>query len=275
MALSATLRCPCEPSDTGGGFSYEAPPAGETSFDLGESRYRRRYRVCMACSHWFGDHDLDLTSLYRRDYVNATYGGEGGLAARFRKVMALSPERSDNRQRVARVVGYAAQTGLRPTSKPRLLDVGAGLGVFPAGMAEQGWDVVGLEPDPRTVDHLRKVVGIRALCERLEALEPISVGLFEVVTFNKVLEHVEDPVGMLAAAIPLMAGRSFVYIEVPDVAAAAGGPSREEFFIEHHHVFSPASLVAMVERAGLAVGRLERLREPSGKFTLAVFAVVK
>ena len=58
----------------------------------------------------------------------------------------------------------------------------------------------------------------------------------------------------------------------PDVAAAAEGPGREEFFIEHHHVFSPASLVLMAEKAGLSLTRLERLREPSSKFTLAMFA---
>jgi SAM-dependent methyltransferase len=167
---------------------------------------------------------------------------------------------------------YAAQHAL---AQRRLLDVGAGLGVFPAAMKAQGWEVVGLEPDPRNVAHLRQVVGIVALAQRLEALDPATTGRFTAITFNKVLEHVEDPVSLLAAALPLLADGGFIYIEVPDVAAAVAGPGREEFFIEHHHVFSPASLEMMVERAGMTPMRAERLREPSGKYTLAMFATVR
>jgi SAM-dependent methyltransferase len=271
MGLAATLLCPCTPSDTGEGFSYEAPPAGETRFDLGGAAYRRRYRVCATCGHWFGEHDLDLSALYTQGYVDATYGGAQGLEQRFRKIMALPPERSDNRQRVIRVGDYAAGRGLAADQR-RLLDVGAGLGVFPAAMKALGWEVVGLEPDPRNVAHLRQVVGITALAERLEALDPAVTGRFTAITFNKVLEHVEDPVSLLAAALPLLADRGFIYIEVPDVAAAVAGPGREEFFIEHHHVFSPDSLTLLVERAGFALTRIERVHEPSGKYTIFAFA---
>jgi 2-polyprenyl-3-methyl-5-hydroxy-6-metoxy-1,4-benzoquinol methylase len=97
---------------------------------------------------------------------------------------------------------------------------------------------------------------------------------FDAITLNKVLEHVEEPVALLRAAAPLLEPRGFVYVEVPDgEAAAAEGPGREEFFIEHHHVFSAASLAVTVARAGLALSALERLREPSTKFTLRAFAV--
>lgn len=268
MALRAKCPCTGAPSDTGAGFRYDAPPEGETRFDLGGAAYRRRYRVCATCGHWSGEHALDLSALYQQSYIDATYGGSQGLEQRFRKIMALPPEKSDNRQRVGRVSAYATANS---TGKRRLLDVGAGLGVFPAAMAEQGWEVVGLEPDPRNVAHLRSV-GVTAYAERLEELDISKAGRFTAITFNKVLEHVEDPVGMLAAALPLMADRGFLYIEVPDVAAAAAGPGREEFFIEHHHVFSPASLTLLIERARFALAMLERLREPSGKYTLYAFA---
>ena len=52
-------------------------------------------------------------------------------------------------------------------------------------------------------------------------------------------------------------------------AAASHGPGREEFFIEHHHVFSPASLAMLAAGGRPVAGRLERLREPSTKFTAA------
>jgi SAM-dependent methyltransferase len=273
MAISPTLRCPCGERLLDVAARYDAAPQGETRFSLSEQRYQRGYRSCRACAHWFGEHAMDLSALYDREYVDATYGGADGMRRRFAAVMALPPERSDNRARVARVLAFAHGRLDDDGGRRRLLDVGAGLGVFPAAMAEAGWEAVALEPDPRTIEHLREVARVDALASDVERVDPETHGRFDAVTFNKVLEHVEDPVPLLAAAGRLLTARGFVYVEVPDVAAAAAGLGREEFFIEHHHVFSPASLVMLAERAGLAVAALERLREPSGKFTLRLFAV--
>jgi hypothetical protein len=79
-------------------------------------------------------------------------------------------------------------------------------------------------------------------------------------------------VAMLARSLDNVAEKGFVYVEVPDgPAAAAAGPEREEFFIEHLHAFSPASLALLADRAGFSLLRVERLHEPSTKFTLAAF----
>jgi hypothetical protein len=61
---------------------------------------------------------------------------------------------------------------------------------------------------------------------------------------------------------------------VPDGEAAVHeGPGREEFFIEHHHIFSAVSLALLAARAGFNVQVIERLREPSRKYTLRAFLV--
>jgi hypothetical protein len=100
------------------------------------------------------------------------------------------------------------------------------------------------------------------------------LGTYDVLTLNKVIEHVEDPCAMLRRAAQVIRTTGFVYIEVPDGdGAAVQGQGREEFFVEHHHVFSAASLSATVERSGLLVARLDRLVEPSGKLTLVCFAI--
>ena len=222
------------------------------------------------CEHWFGRHALDLSRLYDRAYVDSTYGGMEGMRRKFDEVMALPPESSDNRQRIARVRAFAVSHGIDERQSPRLLDVGAGLGVFPAAMAEAGWHVTALEPDARTVAHLETIGGIVALAQDLLKVDPAS-GCFHAITFNKVLEHVEDPCAMLMATPGLLSAQGFVYVEVPDVAAVTEGTHREEFFLEHHHVFSPASVAMLGERAGLWPILIERLREPSTKFTLRAF----
>jgi hypothetical protein len=87
-----------------------------------------------------------------------------------------------------------------------------------------------------------------------------------------VLEHVPEPVPMLARAGAWLAPGGFVYVEVPDgEAAARDGAGREEFFIDHWHAFSAASLAMLASRAGFHAAAIERLREPSGKFTLRAF----
>jgi SAM-dependent methyltransferase len=272
MTIAPTLQCGCAGRFLEPAFAYDAPPDGETRFDLGAQPYRRCYDRCSVCAHWFGRHELDLSELYGRAYVEATYGGRDGMRARFERIMALPAERSDNRQRVDRVLGFAAGRRRHAAgTRPRLLDVGAGIGVFPAAMTAAGWQVTALEPDARTVVHLREVAGVTAAADDLLELVPDSFGRFDAVTLNKVLEHVEDPIALLRRAVEFLDDGGFIYLELPDVAAAVDGPGREEFFVEHHHVFSPASTLMLADRAGLSVARIERLREPSGKYTLCGF----
>lgn len=266
--IQPTIDCPCGGWHRHEAFTYVAPPEGETRFDLRGKTYQRSYDRCEVCGHFFGRHSLDLIALYGGDYVDSTYGGSGGMQDRLQHILSLPPERSDNIGRVRRVVDFAeGQAGLGR----RLLDVGAGIGVFPAVMKKKGWRVTAIEPDPRTVKHLCVNLGIEAYDQSLLDLNPESLGYFDVVSFNKVLEHVEKPVALLAKGASFLDEGGFIYIELPDVAAADVGPEREEFFVEHHHVFSPVSFTMLAQRAGLSLTRLDRMREPSGKFTLAGF----
>ena len=266
-----TLNCPCERHFDEPAFKYNTPPAGETRFDIGVQSYCRAYSCCRLCGHWYSDHKMDLTSLYSGAYVESTYGDR--MRETFDRILTLPAEKSDNAGRVARVIGFAAH--FFPSGKmPTLLDVGSGLGVFPYRMKEAGWNCSALDPDPRAVAHLKDVVGVQAVNGNFMSIGTDLLGTFDVITFNKVLEHVEDPVTMLSKASRYLNPGGFVYVEVPDgEAAASEGPGREEFFIEHHHVFSMASLAMMASRAGFCALDIERLREPSTKFTLRSFLV--
>lgn len=268
MKIDPTLRCLCKGRYLERTFSYEIPPEGETRFDLNGQAYRRHYERCQLCGHWFSRLYFDLSGLYSEGYVNSAYGGSEGLRRRFNAVMSLPPERSDNRHRVERVRSFARGIGLDESNALRLLDIGAGLGVFPAAMKSAGWQVTALETDLRTIDHLRSVVGITTFHQDLRELPVTAMPAFDVITFNKVLEHVEDPIGMLAAAKAFLLSSGFAYLEVPDTRAAELGSGREEFFVEHYHVFSPASLAKIVNDAGFNLLWLERLTEPSGKLSL-------
>jgi SAM-dependent methyltransferase len=266
LAASAEgpLGCPCDGRHLVEAWRYDRPPDGETRFAFSGEGYRRSIDRCELCGHFVSRHPFG-SELYGGGYVDATYGNE--LAASFRRVMSLPPTESDNAARVARVAAFARE---RLVEHATVLDVGSGLCVFLARMQEHGFRGTALDPDPRAAAHARDGVGVEAVCGDFMILD--DLGTFDLVTFNKVLEHVEDPVAMLARSAANVAPGGLVYVEVPDGdAAAAEGPEREEFFVEHLHIFSPASLALLAARAGFSLLHVERLHEPSTKYTLAAF----
>ena len=63
-----------------------------------------------------------------------------------------------------------------------------------------------------------------------------------------------------------------IYLELPDGTEAVKDTiMREEFFIEHYHAFSMSSICLLIEKAGFTTLRVDRLKEPSGKYTLRAF----
>ena len=250
---------------------FDAPPSGETDFGIGD--YRRDLWQCCDCGHVVNRHGYQLHEIYSGDYLDSTYGDR--MAAAFRRVMTLRPEQSDNRQRVRRIVDFTREWAF---SGCRALDVGSGLGVFPAALKEVGWDCVALDPDPRAVDHIRESAKVMSLVGDFMTFEPArkDANSFDLVTFNKVIEHVLEPKEMLRRSRRWMKVDGAVYIELPDGESALreAGPEREEFFIEHYDAYSAVSIVLLIRRAGFVCRKMERMIEPSGKYTLAAFATV-
>lgn len=244
------------------------PPVGEPSYvSLKAVIYRREIWCCSTCGHYRAIHDLPLRRLYNKNYADVAHGG-GRMKERFDQIMSLSKSVSDNFGRVNRVVSFARERGL--ARAPAILDVGSGLCVFLAVIKKFGWRCTALDPDPRAVHHAKQVAKVNARCGDFRHW--VSKRLFNVISFNKVLEHVVDPVIMLRKARTMLRPGGFVYIEVPDgESAVQEGFHREEFFVDHWHVFSASSLALMGSRSGLGISLLKRIREPSGKFTLCAF----
>ncbi len=250
--------------------SFDSRPEGETDFGL--EPYRRTLWQCEACHHVINDHAYDLSGLYDADYWDRTYGGDR-MASTFHRIMALPADKSDNRGRADFV--HKTACDLNPafsrSQGATLLDVGSGLAVFPAVMKEMGWLCTALDPDARGAAHATEVVGVEGLAADFRTLD--SNRGFDLISFNKVLEHVEDPVAMLAHADRFLADGGLIYVELPDgEAAIKDSPLREEFFIEHYCAFSESSTSSLVEQAGFQVLKQERLIEPSSKYTLRAFA---
>lgn len=252
---------------------YHKPPKGETVFPFSVP-YHRRLMMCETCGHFVNRCSMDLSQLYSYDYVQAAYGGEKGIAEAFNKIMTLPPEESDNLGRTRAIYRFwQDHRGLANWGKGKLLDVGTGLAVFPTRMIELGWqDITVLDADSRLISHAVRQLKIRGVVKDwMEAGDESDE--FDLITMNQVIEHSDNPIEFLARVKLHMKPGAFVYCEVPDGRMAISlGPEREEFLLDHRCAFSMASFCLLVDKAGLRVVKAERIRQPSGKFTIRGFA---
>jgi methionine biosynthesis protein MetW len=100
----------------------------------------------------------------------------------------------------------------------RVLDVGCGTGsVTLIANRMKNNDVLGLEPDVQRAARSRSR-GIDTVCGELDDTFSVRHGLFDVVVFADVLEHLPSPAEALTRAIPVLKPGGIVLISVPNVA---------------------------------------------------------
>jgi 2-polyprenyl-3-methyl-5-hydroxy-6-metoxy-1,4-benzoquinol methylase len=136
----------------------------------------------------------------------------------------------------------------------RLLDVGAHVGVFVEVAQERGWDAWGVEPSRWAVE-VGRTRGLKMVQGTLRDAELDSAS-FDVVTMWDVVEHLLDPMTDLQEVARLLkpGGVFCVHTVNIDSAFARFMGKRWPWLVEmHNYFFSPKTLGAMVEKAGLQV----------------------
>lgn len=136
-----------------------------------------------------------------------------------------------------------------------------------------GWDIKGLEPDLNFVNFAKKKLGLNVSRSTLENNK--EKGKYDIITLNKVIEHVKNPTLFLKTVYKMLKKNGHIYIEVPDGESAAKtkeGKNREEFYVDHLHVFSLKSLANCIKYSNFKLLKIDKIIEPSGKFTLYAFA---
>ena len=98
------------------------------------------------------------------------------------------------------------------------------------------------------------------------------------ITLNKVIEHVPNPELFLKNAKKLLTKNGYIYLEVPDGVRASSskeGKNREEFFLDHLHIFSLESLKNCLVKNNFKILSIKNIKENSGKYTIYAFAEIK
>lgn len=133
----------------------------------------------------------------------------------------------------------------------RVLDVGGGQGIRAMMMAKLGHLVTVIDADRADLE-LAAARGLPTVHGTADAL-PFPDGSFDRVYMDNVLEHVQDPLIVIAEARRVLKHGGDLIIFVPlvvdrDVMAR---PNISRWAPHHRHVFSAKSLLAVLASAGL------------------------
>jgi 2-polyprenyl-3-methyl-5-hydroxy-6-metoxy-1,4-benzoquinol methylase len=250
----------CKPNKFRMLFDYKTKPKKEKNFNI-KGKYNRSFYQCDLCNHICAYHDFKTNNLYDEDYLNLTYKDVRGISKRFEQIINLPILKSDNKNRAKRIDKFLGK-------KSSILDIGCGTGVFLHEMKIKGHSVNGLDLDERYANFLSgKKIKVFA-----KELKKIKIKKrFNLITFNKVLEHIQDPLQQLKYAKKFLTKDGIVYIEVPDELAKKKSKFAGEFCLDHLQIFSINSLDQLAKSAGLTTIKIKRIIEPSNKFTIFGF----
>jgi len=102
--------------------------------------------------------------------------------------------------------------------KGRLLDIGSGKGEFLAAASKRGWEVFGVEPSKEFVNFSHDKYGLNNINPDLKKANFPS-DYFDVVTLNMVLEHINEPRGLINEVKGLLKREGVLFIEVPNTGS--------------------------------------------------------
>lgn len=217
------------------------------------------YGRCARCGHgalWSDDAEASA----------ALYDGAGYYSVRDGRGAGYDDYGDDDAYRVGKGARLIARLE-RGTPPPihTLLEIGCGFGYTRAAAERAGWSTAGVDISAHAVAAADRRYGQKTfhgtLAQAVASSDAaIAPGRFGVVLYQFVLEHVADPAGELALARErLLPGGSLVLL-VPSMETAeveVFGASYRSFRADHLHVFSRASLAAMLGRAGFAVREID------------------
>jgi SAM-dependent methyltransferase len=253
---------------------HTLPDRFERAAGVTAEGYRRAWRRCSRCAALIGiqrpDDEAALEHL-TSSYYEVDLGA--GIRAKYDTVMALPPERSDNMGRVRRVVD-AWRRRASKSERAVAIDIGAGTGVFLSRFLPtmgEGWHGIAIEPDPLAAAHLEELGQFQVIAALFDG--SLDLPYADLVTFNKVVEHIAEPLGVLTLAAGRLKPDGMMYVEVPDALTAVHRPPEDNILgALHKHLYEPETLAALLRRSGLAVLEVARIAEPSGKLTVYAFA---
>ncbi len=164
-------------------------------------------RRCRSCTHQFVDPPISPDDQVEM-YDDAYFAKDGDWTCGWF-------DGASYEQATEHLVAEAAEIlGLFPVRGGRLLDIGCAGGVFLNEARGAGFEVMGIEINPRQAAAARENYGLEVLNSRIEDA-PDGIGPFDVVTLLDVLEHIPGPLDVIRRVAEWQRPGQFLLIRGP------------------------------------------------------------
>jgi 2-polyprenyl-3-methyl-5-hydroxy-6-metoxy-1,4-benzoquinol methylase len=177
---------------------------------------------------------------YQRGFQAGNYRLLFELAERYRPIY------EDYARRLAEIVDFDAA--------PRILDVGCFTGELLCLLRDAGANVYGLELQAEAAEIASARLPGRVFQARVEGAEFPQVD-YQAITLLAVIEHVVDPIALIARCCELLRPGGVLMIQTPDsgsgLARATGRHWPLYAPVEHLHLFTARSLRDLLEKQGM------------------------
>lgn len=137
----------------------------------------------------------------------------------------------------------------------RVLDAGCGTGYFTRQLARQGNPTQAIEHDATLANFAQGLLAREGLAAQVRQMslgtgQLAALGQYDRVICMDVLEHIEDDSAAIADLRDALTSDGLLLISVPSMPALYG---ERDKFIGHFRRYSPASLRALAQGAGLHI----------------------
>ena len=146
------------------------------------------------------------------------------------------------------------------TKKGDYLDLGCSIGVYPGFFKDKGWNVVGVEISEKSCKYAREKYGLDIINTNLEKIDFDSClhcqfhKKFNLITAFEIIEHCQNPLGLLAKCYNWLKDDGVLMLSTPNVDS----PSAHFRWAEGHHcghlvLFGYERLVRILKDMGFEI----------------------
>jgi SAM-dependent methyltransferase len=136
----------------------------------------------------------------------------------------------------------------------RLLDIGCGTGWTTKVYADQGFEVMGLEPSRVRANYAREHHGIEVLCDYIENVNLANE--FDVVVLRHIIEHFSEPRSVLHKIRGFLKKDGVVLVVVPNINCLGRYlfDTKWDWVLPWHcNFFTPASSLKLLQSEGFEI----------------------
>lgn len=144
----------------------------------------------------------------------------------------------------------------------QVLDVGAGLGHISSEIVLQGENVniTCVEAAPIAINYLNEK-GFKVI-ESLDMIKPEYIGYFDTILMVELIEHIDDPLALLAACKSVLSPGGCIFLTTPCGELRSRSHKTAAYNMpEHVQFFTERSLTNALMKAGFSSVKYVELRE--------------